>query len=98
MANLLESFPHENDSDSLSPPSERTAQSTHLASPLSLARELAARLGRQQDEQSEAWRLASALSLNIIDLLEADRARAAANDSSIVNDGPSATGRDQITR
>lgn len=87
MANLLDSSPGENDSAPLSPPaSERTPPSTSLTSPLSLARELAERLRKQQNEQGEAWRLACALSLSIVDLLESARASDTAEDSASLDD------------
>ena len=89
----------ENDATPLpSPPSERTPLSASLASPLTLARELAERLTRQQNNQSEAWRLACALSLNVVDLLESTRASDASNDAAGRDDNTKTAALDSFTR
>jgi hypothetical protein len=99
VANLLDSSPGVNDSMPLPPPaSERTPPSTSLSSPLSLARELSERLRQQQNDQGEAWRLACALSLSIVDLLESVRASDTANDGAALDDRTSATGHNPFTR
>jgi hypothetical protein len=99
VANLLDSSPGMNDSALLPPPSsERTPPSTSLTSPLALARELAARLGKQQNEPAEAWRLACALSLSIVDLLESVRASDTMEDSADLEEQSSVTRRDPFTR
>ncbi len=98
MANLLDSFPGENNSAPLPPPaSERTPPSASLTSPLSLARELAERLRQQQSAQGEAWRLACALSLSIVDLLESVRASDTAHDGAALDNKGSGAGRDPFT-
>lgn len=79
-------------------PSERTPASASLASTLALARELAERLTRQQNDQGETWRLACALSLNIVDLLESTRANDAPADKAGNDDKTTAAALDPFTR
>lgn len=97
MANLRE--PSRSDNDDTPPqPSERAPPSAPLASPLALARELAARLERQQNGKGEAWRLACALSLSIVDLLESTRASDASGDDADTDDNTTASALDPLTR
>ena len=71
----------QNDDTPLPPrPAERTPLSSSLTSPLALATELAQRLKQHQGHQGQAWRLACALSLSIVDLLESMRASDATGD------------------
>jgi hypothetical protein len=99
VADLLYPSRSENDDSPLPPrPSERTPPSSSLTSPLSLARELAQRLRQHQDHQGEAWRLACALSLSIVDLLESMRASDATGDEAGADSKTTATGRDPFTR
>ena len=97
MGNLSTPTQSEND-DIPSRPSQPTPPSAPLASPLALARELAERLTRQQSGQGEAWRLACALSLSIVDLLESTRASDAAGDEARMDDNTTAAALDPFTR
>jgi hypothetical protein len=99
VANLRDPSRSDND-DVLLPTysSERTPPSASIASPLSLARELANRLEQQQNGQGEAWRLACALSLSIVDLLESSRASDATGDKAGTDDRTSAAGLEPFTR
>lgn len=100
VANSLDPLTGENDSAPLPPPaSEQAPPSTSLTSPLALARELADRLEKHQNEKSEAWRLACALSLSIVDLLESERASdTAAHSGGARDDKSSAEGSDPFQR
>ena len=100
MANLRDPSRSDNDDDVLlpPPPSEHTPPSAAIASPLSLARELADRLKGHQNDQGEAWRLACALSLSIVDLLVSTRASDASGDKAGTDDKTSAAAHDPFLR
>lgn len=99
MANLLYPSRSEDDDTPLSSrPPERTPPSSSLTSPLALARELAQRLRQHQSHQGEAWRLACALSLSLVDLLESMRASDATGDEAGKDSKITATGSEPFTR
>jgi len=99
VANLRDPSRSDDDDVLLPPhPEERTPPSASIVSPLSLARELADRLEQQQNGQGDAWRLACALSLSIVDLLESVRASDASDDKAGTDDTTSAAAHDPFTR
>ncbi|MFS8065125.1 MAG: hypothetical protein ACMG6S_02015 [Byssovorax sp.] len=99
MANLRDSSRGDDNDVVLPPhPEERTPPSASIVSPLSLARELADRLEHQQNGQGDAWRLACALSLSIVDLLESVRASDASGDKAGTDDKSSAAALGPFTR
>ena len=79
-----------------SPTSDFTPPSAYLVSPLSLARALVEALRQRDRGQGDAWRIARALSLDIVDLLESTRTADASGDEADT-DHPT-TGFDAFSR